>query len=84
MRKTTPLYVGLDLHKDSIAVAHAACGPPSRGKARDGTDRQVRELVLAIRPLCLNPRPPHRYEPTPCNQERNLLVVAGKGNGQPG
>ncbi len=26
MDKTTPLYVGLDVHKDSIAVAHAAGG----------------------------------------------------------
>ena len=28
MAQSTPLFVGLDVHKDSIAVAHAAGGSP--------------------------------------------------------
>ena len=41
MAKSTPLFVGLDVHKDSIAVAHAAGGGLSRrcSSARSGPAR---------------------------------------------
>ena len=51
MAKSTPLYVGLDVHKDSIAVAHAAGGrstPPvfvgAIGTRQADLDRLIRRL----------------------------------------
>ncbi len=51
MAKSTPLYVGLDVHKDSIAVAHATGGradPPvfvrAIGTRQADLDRLIRRL----------------------------------------
>lgn len=51
MEKTTPLFVGLDVHKDSIAVAHAAGGsaePPvfvgAIGTRQADIDKLIRRL----------------------------------------
>ena len=51
MAKSTPLFVGLDLHKDSIAVAHATGGrsePPvfvgAVGTRQADLDRLIRRL----------------------------------------
>src|SRR5262249_43071304 len=51
MRKPTPLFIGLDVHKDSIAVAHADGGqanPPvfvgSIGVRQSDLDRLIRRL----------------------------------------
>jgi hypothetical protein len=51
MAKSTPLYVGLDVHNDAIAVAHAAGGsaaPPvfvgTIGTRQADLDRLLRRL----------------------------------------
>ena len=51
MPKTTPLFVGLDVHKDSISVAHAAAestAPPhfvgAIGTRQSDIDALVRRL----------------------------------------
>jgi hypothetical protein len=51
MAQSTPLFVGLDVHKDSIAVAHAAGGgsaPPvfvgAIGTRQADLDRLIRRL----------------------------------------
>ena len=51
MHKGTPLFVGLDVHKDSIAVAHAAGGTPepptfvgSIGTRQADLDKLIRRL----------------------------------------
>jgi hypothetical protein len=51
MAQSTPLFVGLDVHKDSIAVAHAAGGsaePPvfvgASGPRPAGPDQVLRRL----------------------------------------
>ena len=51
MAQSTPLFVGLDVHKDSIAVAHAAGGSPEPpvfvgaiGPCQADLDKMIRRL----------------------------------------
>jgi transposase len=67
MAKTTPLFVGLDVHKDSIAVAYAAGGcadPPvfvgSIGTRQADIDKRVRRLRAKASALRF------AYEAGPC------------------
>ncbi|MGE3403889.1 MAG: IS110 family transposase [Vicinamibacterales bacterium] len=51
MAKSTPLYVGLDVHKDSIAVAHAAGGradPPVFVGAIGGRQADLDQLLRRL------------------------------------
>ena len=67
MRKTTPLFVGLDVHKDSISVAHAAAAstaPPhfvgAIGTRHSDIDALVRRLYSQASHLVF------AYEAGPC------------------
>ena len=60
MQQTTPLFVGLDVHKESIAVAHAAGGtaqPPSFvgsiGTRQADIDKLIRRLHAKASQLLL-------------------------------
>ena len=67
MSQSTPLFVGLDVHKDSIAVAHAqgqSADPPvfvgAIGTRQADLDRLVRRLRAKTPPLVF------AYEAGPC------------------
>ena len=58
MQQLTPLFVGLDVHKDSIAVAHAAAGSAeapvfvgSIGTRQADIDKLLRRLQTKARSL---------------------------------
>ena len=67
MAKTTPLFVGLDVHKDTISVAHAAGGEatPPHFVGQIGT-RQCDVDKLVRRLKSLSPRLVFAYEAGPC------------------
>ena len=67
MPKTTPVFVGLDVHKDTISVAHAAGGAATGphfvgqiGTRHSDIDKLVRRLKS------LSPRLVFAYEAGPC------------------
>lgn len=67
MRQSTPLFVGLDVHKDSIAVAHASGGTPAApvfvgaiGSRQADIDQLLRRLNGKTRALTV------AYEAGPC------------------
>jgi len=81
MEQPTPLFVGLDVHKDSIAVAHAAgdtSGPPifvgSIGTRQADIDKLIRKLQAKGRPLLF------AYEAGPCGYGL-YRYLTGKGLG---
>jgi len=79
MEQPTPLFVGLDVHKDSIAVAHAAGGtgdPPifvgSIGTRQADIDKLIRRLQAKARALVF------AYEAGPCGYGL-YRYLTGKG-----
>ena len=77
MEKTTPLFVGLDVHKDSIAVAHAAAGsaePPvfvgSIGTRQADIDKLIRRLRTKASALVF------AYEAGPCGYGLHRFLTA--------
>ncbi len=70
MTEPTPLYVGLDVHKDSIAVAHALgqCADPPVFLGAIGT-RQVDLDKLIRRLRTKNPALVFAYEAGPCGYQ---------------
>ena len=81
MAQSTALFVGLDVHKDSIAVAHAAGGstePPvfvgAIGPRQGDLDQLLRRLQGKTRALTI------AYEAGPCGYGR-WNACAGRGRG---
>ena len=79
MPKSTPLFVGLDVHKDTISVAHAtgdAAAPPHYvgqiGTRQCGLDKLVR------RPQSLSSQLVFAYEAGPCGYVLHRYLT-GKG-----
>lgn len=77
MEKTTPLFVGLDVHKDSIAVAHAGGGstePPifvgSIGTRQADIDKLIRRLHAKASALVF------AYEAGPCGYGLHRYLTA--------
>jgi len=67
MRKPTPLFVGLDVHKETISVAHAAGGTvePPHFVGQIGTlQRDLDKLVRRLQSL--SPQLVFAYEAGPC------------------
>ena len=71
MSEPTPHFVGLDVHKDSIAVAHAlgqSADPPvylgAIGTRQADLDKLIRRLQAKTPKLVLPTRPDHAA--TPC------------------
>ena len=79
MSQSTPLFVGLDVHKDSIAVAHAAggCGDPpvfvgAMGSRQADIDQLIRRLHGKAAALTF------AYEAGPCGYGL-YRYLTGKG-----
>ncbi len=77
MGKTTPLFVGMDVHKDSIAVAHAAgdsTAPPvfvgSIGTRQADIDKMIRRLRTKASSLVF------AYEAGPCGYGLHRYLTA--------
>jgi hypothetical protein len=80
MAQSTPLFVGLDVHKDSIAVAHAAGGstePPvfvgAIGSRQADLDHLLRRLQGKASAL------PFAYEAGPWVRAASVLDRQGLG-----
>ena len=79
MAQSTPLFVGLDVHKDSIAVAHAAGGQPDPpvfvgaiGSRHADIDQLIRRLRSKASALTF------AYEAGPCGYGL-YRYLTGKG-----
>lgn len=77
MAQSTPLFVGLDVHKDSIAVAHATGGSPEPpvfvgtiGTRQADLDQLLRRLQSKSQALTL------AYEAGPCGYQVHRYVTA--------
>ena len=67
MRQSTPLFVGLDVHKDSIAVAHAqgqSAEPPVFVGAISPRQRDLTKLIRRLQ--AKTPNLVFAYEADPC------------------
>lgn len=67
MAKSTPLFVGLDVHKDSIAVAHAEGGradPPVFVGAIGGRQADLDQLLRRLQGKAASLQ--FAYEAGPC------------------
>lgn len=79
MQQTTPLFVGLDVHKESIAVAHAAGGTTeapvfvgSIGTRQADIDKLIRRLRAKAANLVF------AYEAGPCGYQLHRYLTAKK------
>ena len=82
MPKTTPVFVGLDVHKETISVAHAAGGAatPPHFVGQIGTRHcDIDKLVRRLKSL--SPRLVFAYEAGPCGYvlHRYLTGVNERG-----
>ena len=79
MAKSTPLFVGLDVHKDSIAVAHATGGrsePPVFVGAIGTRQADIDQLIRRLQGKAPALRSPTR--PGPCGYGL-YRYLTGKG-----